>query len=90
MPYIKEKRKVFNTVIYDLCSRLSNNNAVWGELNYIISKLLYIVVYKVHRKCYFTFMCAMGTLVCVMFEFYRRWIAPYEDEKKEENGDIDS
>jgi len=30
----------------------------------------------------------MGVLECIKQEFYRRAVAPYEDKKKEENGDV--
>lgn len=31
---------------------------------------------------------AIGALECVKLEFYRRSLAPYEDEKRAENGDL--
>ena len=30
----------------------------------------------------------IGVLECVKQEFYRRMVAPYEDKKCEENGDV--
>ena len=84
MPYIadKSKRFVIRQKVHALNLLLTN----WGDLNYAITKLV------MHRwrnnRRYTTIVGVMGTLLCVALEFYRRVAAPYEDEKKEENGDV--
>ena len=84
MPYIadKSKRFVIRQKVHALNLLLTN----WGDLNYAITKLV------MHRwwnkRRYTTIVGVMGTLLCVALEFYRRVAAPYEDKKKEENGDV--
>ena len=58
-----------------------------GELNYLITKML-LKYLKLKGKNYAHLNEVMGVLNCVTQEFYRRWAAPYEDEKIKENGDV--
>lgn len=58
---------------------------IQGPLNYAITKLL---IKTCPAKKYWAFVLVIGTLFMVAFEFYRRMVAPYEDIKKEENGDV--
>lgn len=56
-----------------------------GELNYVITTIL--------LRCgcpadYSDYNSLLGVLECVKLELYRRRVAPYEDKKKEENGDV--
>ena len=84
MPYIadKSKRFVIRQKVHALNLLLKN----WGDLNYAITKL---VMHRWRNKRrYTTIVGVMGTLLCVALEFYRRVAAPYEDKKKEENGDV--
>ena len=57
----------------------------WGQINYFLIQFLRKTFSK---PSYISFVYVMGTLVCVGLEFYRRICAPYEDKKKEENGDV--
>ena len=43
---------------------------------------------KLKGRKYFSFAVFIGTLICCVFEIYRRLIAPYEEEKIKDNGDI--
>lgn len=88
MPYIDTaKRLKFSVPIMKLGLMLSNADDFRGNLNYIISKLLkYIVDGK--GESYQTFNDLMGVLECCKQEFYRTKVAPYEDAKRLENGDI--
>lgn len=61
--------------------------ATTGELNYAITQLL-IKYADTHGNSYDTFNAIQGALNCVGFEFYRRVMAPYEDKKRSENGDV--
>lgn len=57
-----------------------------GELNYVITTE--IVGYLAeHGKSYQTFNDIIGALEGAKTEFYRRVVAPYEDEKIKQNGD---
>jgi hypothetical protein len=78
MPYIKPERK----------SELVNEQANYsGELNYKITELA--IEYLDHKgKSYDTINEIMGAMECAKLEFYRRVAVPYEETKKEENGDV--
>ena len=92
MPYIPpNKRTNIDPLIDELHQVLVNlesddpNNNFEGNLNYAITKLL--------RKCYDTSYRsvndAIGMLECVKLEHYRTIAAPYENQKRFENGDVD-
>ena len=81
MPYIpKEKR-------YKLvCASLENPESS-GELNYTITTLCseYLRLKGVN---YTNMNEVIGVLECAKLELYRRVVAPYEDIKIKENGDV--
>jgi hypothetical protein len=58
-----------------------------GELNYRITKLIgeYLDEFNI---CYDTFNDVVGALEGAKLEFYRRVVAPYEDDKIKKNGDV--
>jgi hypothetical protein len=58
-----------------------------GDLNYCITVLVHEYL-KAHGKSYAVMNDCMGVLEAAKLEFYRRIVAPYEDEKIKENGDI--
>lgn len=87
MPYIKkEDRAKFETSLYSLIKDLEQNKFNEGELNYVISKI-FNTAFNASMK-YSTANKLMGVLECVKAEFYRRQVAPYENDKIEENGDV--
>ena len=60
-----------------------------GTLNYIITRLCdYWCRDFAGEANYEKYNAVIGVLECVKQELYRRQIAPYEDEKCEENGDV--
>jgi hypothetical protein len=79
MPYIKQelRRSV------DVYQQPENP----GELNYFISTILNDYI---ERKTlnYNTLNEIVGALECCKLELYRRIAAPYEDQKKFDNGDV--
>lgn len=80
MPYIVQSRR----------NSLDNNQDIphgSGELNYKITKILLQYV-RTRGKNYQTFNDISGALVNAGNEFYRRVVAPYEDEKIKLNGDV--
>lgn len=58
-----------------------------GELNYAITCLVqkYLAVYGSH---YHELNGVIGVLECCKQEIYRRVVVPYEEERKNANGDI--
>ena len=61
-----------------------------GELNYLVTTtcVSYLRRRRFGKPSYADYNEVIGALECAKFELYRRMIAPYEDEKKEANGDV--
>jgi hypothetical protein len=57
-----------------------------GELNYCITKL--VNRFLGIGPGYSDYNDVIGVLECAKLEMYRRAVAPYEDKKIEENGDV--
>ena len=84
MPYItQERRKDFDELLAQLGPRIKNK----GEMNYCVSILMAWYVSE-HGEGYHNISDAKDALVNAADEFARRRLAPYEDLKKEENGDL--
>ena len=78
MPYIKsEDREHVNR----FPARTS------GELNYELTQVCLTYLQR-YTKNYQYYNDVIGALECCKLEMYRRAIAPYEDSKKEANGDV--
>jgi hypothetical protein len=58
-----------------------------GELNYVITNEILTYI-KRQGKSYETINAVIGVLEAAKLEMYRRFVAPYEDEKRVENGDV--
>lgn len=58
-----------------------------GELNYAICRLLVGYVGR-KGKDYTSMNDCLGALEGAKLEFYRRIVIPYENKKREENGDV--
>ena len=80
MPYIPNKLRPR----LEISDQQMPNDA--GELNYCITRILYRSWLKQPR--YITLCMLMGTLICVAFEFYRIVASSYEDQKRNDNGDV--
>ena len=88
MPYIKkEKRHEINLDIQELINTLEELGYEKGDLNYSITLLVQFYI-KHHGKSYNTLSDVTGVLNDVKTEFERRVVAPYEDKKIKENGDV--
>ena len=65
-----------------------------GELNYAITRLVDEFLDDGKRTTpadgpgYAAYNAAIGVLECAKLELYRRLVAPYEDTKRLENGDV--
>jgi hypothetical protein len=57
-----------------------------GELNYILTKI--IDEYIGNELRYQKINDVVGVLECAKLELYRRLAAPYEDKKRDENGEV--
>lgn len=85
MPYIE------GTVRYQLENWIEDGN--WpnpsnvGELNYVLSCVCDEYIRSIGKK-YQTFNDVIGALEACKLELYRRLVAPYEDVKLKENGDV--
>lgn len=92
MPYIKlQDRAILAPVLTKLVEIIIDptkfgTRAKAGTLNYIFTVLLKNVLDD--DKRYDTANSLIGALECCKLELYRRHIAPYEDQKIEENGDV--
>jgi broad-specificity NMP kinase len=98
MPYIKkEDRTKYDALIKEITDLLINgdyfeqshpsrNEVKVGEVNYIISSIIWEIFKK--ERSYTMGNNLVGVLECVKQEFYRRQLSNYEDEKIKENGDI--
>ncbi len=89
MPYIKkEDREQYDGLVQELALRLRQTDDQMdraGHVNYVVTTL--ILAAFPNRK-YATMALVDGILTNVGREYYRRWAAPYENEKIEENGDV--
>lgn len=79
MPYItKAERELMENRV------IPPNTA--GQLNYAITRL--IQKYLTRNPRYQTFNDVIGALEAAKLELYRRMVAPYEDKKAKQNGDV--
>ncbi len=87
MPYIeREERARYEKLIQesiDLFSHLPTDK-IDGHLNYFITRLLA----GLYIPSYFNYNRVQGLLECIKQEFYRRRVAPYENEKMRLHGDV--
>ncbi len=58
-----------------------------GELNYAITQLIIRYLDATSHHGYTQFNDCLGALEGAKLEFYRRVVMPYEDEKRDTNGD---
>lgn len=88
MPYIKDDDRLRFAEIEQAFDDLIQDKAlVAGELNYMFTT--FIVAHMAKKgKNYANINEVVGMLECVKQEFYRRYVAPYEDVKNKENGDV--
>lgn len=80
MPYINQERR----------TDLANEDDVMthaGELNYLLTQLC-VTYLRLKGERYQTYNDIIGALESCKLELYRRKIAPYEDKKRDENGEV--
>lgn len=79
MPYLSKEKK--DQLL------LGKHPETSGELNFLLTQ----TVQKYLRQkglSYESLNAAIGALEAAKIEFYRRLVGPYEDTKKEQNGDV--
>ena len=92
MPYIKQnKRDKYDKLVDELANEVKNTchetcSDYCGDWNYVITTLIKKTIDS--NRGYSVFNEAIGTLECCKLELYRRMVAPYEDIKIQENGDV--
>lgn len=88
MPYIKKEDRIKFQQILDIIhfDELVQNE---GELNYLISSICVTYLNQKGFK-YAVMNQIIGVLDLVEKEFYRRLVAPYENKKIKENGDLNN
>lgn len=87
MPYIKkDMRPEIDRLVAPLIAHFQSLPVEQqdGALNYSIT----LIVKRLYPKGYFHMNRALGVLSAITHELYRRVIAPYEDEKIKEHGDV--
>ena len=91
MPYInREDRGLIDDGVNGLRAGIDVARKVNpGHLNYAITKLI-MDTYRVKdgELKYADYNEIIGVLECCKLEFYRAQVAPYEDQKRKENGDV--
>ncbi len=90
MPYIPQERR---QELYPLISKVAGEIQAavesgigkrGGEVNFVICTL----VDMLYDRNYTELSAAIGDVECAKLELYRRLLAPYEDDKITENGDV--
>ena len=83
MPYITQARAEYLLS----CHVRSIEPRDVGELNFLITRMLmnYLNSHPVH---YADLNDCLGTLEGAKLEFFRRVVVPYEEQKRQQNGDV--
>jgi len=95
MPYIrKDLREQIDERIEELAVAIvqhGGNNARPGLMNYALTKLIkdvYRIYPPTEAPRYHEWNEIVGFMECCKLELYRKGIAPYENEKEQENGPV--
>lgn len=84
MPYITQDRRAeFDAHLEALAEKVAGQ----GEMNYCIYKLATLVIERIGESYDKLSMCS-SAMEHAKLEWYRQRLAPYEDVKIKENGDI--
>lgn len=86
MPYIEQKRRL--EVSWFRSDDYPSRAASAGELNFQITQLVDDWLGAQGGLRYEKINAVIGALECAKLELYRRVAAPYEDQKRHENGDV--
>jgi len=90
MPYIKD-RDVIDEKLHPIVQYVAyeaDQSKLAGELNYIITRLLKSAYFIPQDAKYVDYNEAIGILECAKLELFRAFVGPYEEKKRQENGDV--
>ncbi len=88
MPYINsDLRVIYDGIINEFEDLVEHEDISVGELNFLITSFMQIYV-QTRGTSYQKINDIMGVLECVKQEFYRRLVVPYEELKRESNGEV--
>ena len=79
MPYIAQSSRTW-------LEEQGNPPGSPGELTYLLTQLIRRYLGKSPR--FSDFAAVLGSLEATKLELYRRMVAPYEDQKRRENGEV--
>jgi len=83
MPYVEqEDRKEIDLLVAELLEEIDTV----GKANYAMTKIAQGMAGQLHD--YTSLNETIGLFECAKLEFYRRWVVPYEEKKRKENGDV--
>jgi uncharacterized protein DUF6899 len=85
VPYISQERRFYLDPLISRALTFAESLSP-GDLNYVVTRL--VNAWCSRLVGYGTFNTVVGVLECAKLEFYRRMVAPYEDTKVAENGDV--
>jgi len=88
MPYIEQKRRE-QFKQDEITAFIDGQSDVFteGDINYVITNAVNQYI-KLKGLSYSSINAVIGILECAKMEFYRRVAVPYEEKKKELNGDV--
>lgn len=87
MPYIAENDRIGLELAHADSGEMLPKPRDAGELNYVITLLAH-QYWEENGQNYQAFNDIIGALEGAKLELYRRKVAPYEDEKIKQNGDV--
>ena len=85
MPYIRPEGR---PEIDEALARVKKHVASVGDYNYAVTQLAVMHLLSQGTISYTHLNSTYGMLQAATAEFYRRMVAPYEDRKCQENGDV--
>jgi uncharacterized protein DUF6899 len=85
VPYISPSRREYLDPLLSRAITFAESLSP-GDLNYVVTRLVSAKCARMPR--YEAFNAVVGALECAKLELYRRMVAPYEDTKIAENGDV--
>lgn len=89
MPYIpKSRRDTVITTSAPVTSIVLLDVRIPGDLNYVFTEVICTYIRQCGGVSYPVINDVLGALEGCKLEFYRRIATPYEDQKKEQNGDV--
>jgi len=91
MPYIKsghrkELDKSINDIVQSIKEQIQFDNE--DDLDGILNYCFFRICKSLYPEKYHWYNRMMGMMECCKLELYRRLVAPYEDKKIIENGDV--